>query len=807
MEDGSDDFANDTFHTARAEANSLSEEGNSGVLTDEEHGDSLLLDPRATSLISEIEDCISSMDRKIQSSRNIQREFDRHQKSGFALSPSLSRRRPQQPVQGRDSLSRISMTPLDRFTSDGSGEGPRLKKALDDLAGHIRTIYQQQGMVVADRIIHQLATTPLIIKTLLFLEDAEESNFILKHPCIRRILCSPKTVLHGRSNLIGVNLNQEQSVSSWGGQSRNAAEPWIIESLRVFDSPNLAEKLKDKKRIVHYFHIISKLTAVDYIAVCLTQTELDSYELEEYHPGDHFARDFTAEKDKLFESISRMPMLIPLLFTLPNDLIEMATATAVIEHALDFAMERPVMTGQVVLDFLLYAVLLLLVRAIMITDLDNTSTLSSYLLEVFGASAFVFISIRLIGDLIVFSRVSGSAFRHNLLYRWTIVDILAPILIFVALLWRLLSDAKTRTSENYSTLIAVMVGLLWVKALGFLQNANPKLALYIIALFETVQDVWLFLMILLVLVLGFGDVFYTIYIAFRDDTTICPSFETDFWAGQVENFIGSPFCDPRRGQSYLGVYALLVGDVNFNNFNGSKFSSLVFVAASFMGVVMILNMLIAIIVASYKKYVNRARAIFGRSRVGFVAKNILLEEGLRAQGWFGFLFRSLFGLSIFGILGYIAVASWFQAYYFYGEDGNADLREGHDDLKTRQVAVGVMCISIFLMGYSFFLFCTYNGFLNKTNPFVVFSEGLFRCFLGLPATWIARFLLGITTRKDRTKPYQEGESKRLHIEAATFRVEKRIKRLEEAQVAHSIDFDSLIYRLRSMESKLNAKLA
>lgn len=77
MEDGSDDFANDTFHTARAEANSLSEEGNSGVLTDEEHGDSLLLDPRATSLISEIEDCISSMDRKIQSSRNIQREFDR----------------------------------------------------------------------------------------------------------------------------------------------------------------------------------------------------------------------------------------------------------------------------------------------------------------------------------------------------------------------------------------------------------------------------------------------------------------------------------------------------------------------------------------------------------------------------------------------------------------------------------------------------------------------------------------------------------------------------------------------------------
>jgi hypothetical protein len=99
-----------------------------------------------------------------------------------------------------------------------------------------------------------------------------------------------------------------------------------------------------------------------------------------------------------------------------------------------------------------------------------------------------------------------------------------------------------------------------------------------------------------------------------------------------EGDLGGPaldFCSSHLGNSYLRVYALLLGDFELDDYKESSGITVLFIIFTLLGVVILLNVLIAVIGDSYEKATISSLLLFGRARVAFVAQNQALESFLR----------------------------------------------------------------------------------------------------------------------------------------------------------------------------------
>jgi hypothetical protein len=81
--------------------------------------------------------------------------------------------------------------------------------------------------------------------------------------------------------------------------------------------------------------------------------------------------------------------------------------------------------------------------------------------------------------------------------------------------------------------------------------------------------------------------------------------------------------DPSRS------YALLLGDFELDDYRETKGMTVLFVFFTLIGVIILLNVLIAVISDSYERANMRSTKLFGRARVAFVAQNEALETFLR----------------------------------------------------------------------------------------------------------------------------------------------------------------------------------
>jgi hypothetical protein len=131
--------------------------------------------------------------------------------------------------------------------------------------------------------------------------------------------------------------------------------------------------------------------------------------------------------------------------------------------------------------------------------------------------------------------------------------------------------------------------------------------------FQITRDVLWFCVILLTLVVSFAQMFFTLIIP-----PSCSSGETD-----VQQCSQSEY--------YLKVYAILLGD--FGTFEredfDSVFSVFLVVVYSFMVVLVLLNVLIAVASDSYEKCLLRSQSLFGRARVTMIAELVSFQNLLR----------------------------------------------------------------------------------------------------------------------------------------------------------------------------------
>lgn len=137
----------------------------------------------------------------------------------------------------------------------------------------------------------------------------------------------------------------------------------------------------------------------------------------------------------------------------------------------------------------------------------------------------------------------------------------------------------------------------------------------------------------------------------------------------------------RSAEYYLQTYSILLGD--FGNFDRAvfttAFSVILIVLFSFMVVIVLLNVLIAIVSDSYEKCLIRSKMLFGRARVMLIAElasfqNLLRKdtrkegdapESIYSQWWYGTFGsgnqRWSRGSVVFFLLSALVVLVWFIA--------------------------------------------------------------------------------------------------------------------------------------------------
>jgi hypothetical protein len=145
---------------------------------------------------------------------------------------------------------------------------------------------------------------------------------------------------------------------------------------------------------------------------------------------------------------------------------------------------------------------------------------------------------------------------------------------------------------------------------------------FILALFEILHDIRYFAAVLAVILLMFGDMMH-IVLSTKDNGAYCMANEDDLGGPALD------FCSSNLGNSYLRVYALLLGDFELDDYKESSGITVLFVMFTLLGVVILLNVLIAVISDSYEKATISSLLLFGRARVAFVAQNQALESFLR----------------------------------------------------------------------------------------------------------------------------------------------------------------------------------
>mmetsp|Transcript_9060 Transcript_9060/g.20330 ORF Transcript_9060/g.20330 Transcript_9060/m.20330 type:complete len:910 (-) Transcript_9060:557-3286(-) len=321
---------------------------------------------------------------------------------------------------------------------------------------------------------------------------------------------------------------------------------------------------------------------------------------------------FVMRRKRVFDAVAGLEGLVPSMLALNAQAVERAASTRVITYVLDTAVKDPVSLGFMLFDLILEIILVLSYRIFV----DGENLVGDVVRGCGLMSLTISVYFLLREGLTAISMISASRTMFNKFLRdfWTINDILSMSLTMI-------SCACKISGINAPALFAFTIGFLWLKVLGTLKTLNMYLATLVLALVEIVKDARWFLLIMGLCIIMFADMLEII----SKNSGLCDS---DTESGRRLDAQGD-FCSPFILDSYARIYAVLVGDVNLEDFQQSGTVTFLFVFFTFFGILILTSVLIAIVEDAYSRAKIRSFALFGRARVEYVARQQIRERFLK----------------------------------------------------------------------------------------------------------------------------------------------------------------------------------
>jgi len=428
-----------------------------------------------------------------------------------------------------------------------------------------------RSAMIKSHLIERIASVPNLMKTLLLIEDDVERNQVFELPIIRAAMLSKK-----------------------------AMGTWFTLMLRC-------EARAVSQRAVMYLGLLSDASG-----------EFKRQQQSSTATGVASS----TRPDEIREAVLVLDDLIPSLVGLDEAAVEQAATTPIIRKVLDTMITRPFAVSVVFFDGLFLLLLIYSFRraADGFVEGQSPDTVIKWI-YVANANIFYFI-IRELGKVVSLALITTKAFWLRFFWGfWNVVDIFSILFSLGSTIFlRVQLSEGVPLGEESRALrwcLSVTTGLLWLKVLGYLKSINMQLATFVLAVIQITRDLAWFLLILFAIVVSFGQMFYTLLLPEE--------------CANDDNAAASESSVCKQSEYYLSVYSILLGD--YGSFDRedfhTPFSVFLVVLFSFMVVIVLLNVLIAIVSDSYEKCLIRSQYLFGRARVMILAELISFQNLLR----------------------------------------------------------------------------------------------------------------------------------------------------------------------------------
>jgi len=173
--------------------------------------------------------------------------------------------------------------------------------------------------------------------------------------------------------------------------------------------------------------------------------------------------------------------------------------------------------------------------------------------------------------------------------------------------------------------------MVWFNALVFLRSTFLRFSIFVSGLVTIIQDLIPFLIVSLVLLLGFGEMYNV-------DSLASGTCRNPTDGG------GLSFCS--FGDSLFSTYALFVGGIEMEDFAGTTTMKVISIMFGFFVAVILLNVVIAIVSNSWDSVVEEGKEVFWNYRLLFLGGVKNYEEAFICLGEGGDI-RLVEGLTLF----------------------------------------------------------------------------------------------------------------------------------------------------------------
>jgi len=162
---------------------------------------------------------------------------------------------------------------------------------------------------------------------------------------------------------------------------------------------------------------------------------------------------------------------------------ERASATSVVLNVMNNNLRRPFVVGLVLIDFVLHITLMLAFKR----DVSYQQFITADGIGNVPSSVIMFISshyfIRKCCEALSLLKLSPQIAKNYFMNIWTIFDFMSIILVISAITWNDKNRDRYRNGLN-----TFVLGLLWIKVLGFLKVVNKEMSTFILSLLQILRE-------------------------------------------------------------------------------------------------------------------------------------------------------------------------------------------------------------------------------------------------------------------------------------------------------------------------------
>lgn len=216
------------------------------------------------------------------------------------------------------------------------------------------------------------------------------------------------------------------------------------------------------------------------------------------------------------------------------------------------------------------------------------------------------------------------------------LDIAVIILVlYYAILMVTPNQVSLISDEGFRSGAAFTQGLLWVAIIMFLKKTLVDFAVFVGGVFYVVQRLAAFLLAVGVILLGFAQMFYFVYV----HTPYCPTNSTNTTdltplpdeVGEIKCYF--PHCS--FWDSLLKVYTMMMGEIgDQTRYTTNRTAEVLYLFYGFLVVILLSNVLIAIVTDSYEVIQNdRAAIVFWNNRLDFIAEMDAISYAVQRRVW------------------------------------------------------------------------------------------------------------------------------------------------------------------------------